>query len=79
MSNHNLKKITLPDSVLEIESYAFYKCSALESIEFGKNICRIGRAAFQGCSNLKRVNVPDKAVIENYAFEKDTEIILVPK
>lgn len=77
VSNHNLKKVTLPDSVLEIESSAFYKCSALESIEFGKNICRINRAAFQGCHNLKKVTVPDKAVIESFAFEKDTEIIRV--
>ena len=79
VSNHHIKKVTLPDSVLEIKSCAFYKCSALESIEFGKNICRIGRAAFQGCSNLKHAKIPDKAVIESYAFEKITEIIRVPK
>ncbi len=79
VSNDNLKKVTLPDSVLKIESCAFYKCSALESIELGKNICRIDWAAFQGCHNLGKVTVPDKAVIESYAFEKITEIIRVPK
>ena len=79
VSNHHIKKVTLPDSVLEIKSCAFYKCSAIESIELGKNICRIDWAAFQGCHNLRKVTVPDKAVIESYAFEKITEIIRASK
>ena len=79
VSNHNLKKVTLPDSVLEIESSAFYKCCDLESVEFGKNICRIGWAAFQGCRKLKKVKLPEGAVVDRYAFEEETEILRAPR
>ena len=37
----------------------------------------MGWGAFQGCSNLKQVKVPDEMVIDGCAFEKETESVRV--
>ena len=45
-----IKRITVPDSVLEIGSYAFQGCSRLKQVTFGKNtrLSKIGLYAFKG-------------------------------
>lgn len=58
--NKTLEKITIPDSVYEIESYAFYKCVNLSKITIGKNIKKLGSYAFFGCKSLKEFKIPSK-------------------
>ena len=48
----NLGKITLPDTVTNIEEKAFSGCSSLNSIRFPKNLQEIGESAFSSCSSL---------------------------
>lgn len=45
-----IKHISIPDSVLEIGSYAFQGCSRLKQVTFGKNsrLSKIGLYAFKG-------------------------------
>lgn len=53
-----LKDFTIPDSVKTLGDEVFYNCAALPSVNL-KNITAIGANAFQGCSSLKEVTLPD--------------------
>ena len=44
--------VVFPDSITNICEYAFFGFSSLKSIEFSKNIVRIGRDAFYNCEYL---------------------------
>ena len=56
--------------VTEIADYAFSNNRGITSITGGKNITRIGKRAFEGCTSLKRVDVRDSGVtvIDSRAF-----------
>ena len=54
----NIKLITLPDSIKEIKSYAFYDCQNLEHVNLGNNLVCIGNYAFAQCEKLKNVELP---------------------
>ncbi|MBR1555256.1 MAG: leucine-rich repeat domain-containing protein [Oscillospiraceae bacterium] len=72
--------VNLPDEsngrkVVEISDGAFYQCSKLEYITFGKYVKKIGRSAFQGCTSLKSFTVPDTVEeIGSYAFGGCTQL-----
>ena len=64
-----LKKVILPDSILEIGSNAFDTCTSLETVNLGNSLYRIGAGAFSGCESLKSINIPKSVTkIGNYAF-----------
>ena len=48
-----LEKVTLTDSVIEIEDEAFYYNTNLKEVHFGKNIRKVGRDAFYNCSSIE--------------------------
>ena len=52
-----LTSIAIPDAVTEVRSGAFRDCSSLRKIEFS-NVKRIGSHAFEGCSALCEVQLP---------------------
>lgn len=43
--------VTLPSTVVEIESDAFYNCASLTRIDIGPNV-EVGKWAFENCDNL---------------------------
>ena len=51
-------EVRLPDSVIELERSAFSGCSELTGIVI-KNIGKIGKSCFSGCSSFKKVYIPD--------------------
>lgn len=53
-----LTNITLPNSIIGINSNAFYGCELLTSITMSKNIKNIGSDAFYNCDNLLTINAP---------------------
>ena len=55
-----LKNIYLPDTIEEIEDFAFADCVKLEEISFkGKtNLRKIGISAFENCKSLDKVDIP---------------------
>ena len=63
-------KLTIPDSVKTLNSYAFSSCKNINEIEFSKNLEVIGYESFANCTSLKKITIPDNIkTIENCAFE----------
>lgn len=57
---NELTKISIPDSVREIESGAFEECFQLNSITIPNNVTRIGAYAFSLCRSLTGIILPDR-------------------
>lgn len=65
----NLGKITLPDTVTNIDTNAFSGCSSLSYIRFSGSLTNIGESAFSNCSALTVLLLPDGLkTIEKCAF-----------
>lgn len=58
----NIHNITLPDSLLTIESAAFSACISLTSIYLPETLTYIGDSAFSYCSALLRADIPDRVM-----------------
>ncbi len=52
-------KVILPDKVKRIDTYAFWRCSLLEEIEFNDGLYEVGIRAFEDCDSLKSIEIPD--------------------
>ena len=66
-----LQAVTIPDSVKNIKSYAFYECTGLVSVGFGENsqLSSIGNGTFYRCSSLLEFYIPDSVTtIDQNAF-----------
>ncbi len=53
-----ITNIKIPDSVTNIESFAFFGCSGLTSITLPDGLIVIGDSAFYGCSGLTKIVLP---------------------
>ena len=49
----DIKKITLPENIVNIGNYAFKSCGELETINIPNTVRKIGRGAFQNCPKLE--------------------------
>ena len=58
ISGNIVTDIAIPDTVIEIKSYAFYGYKALTSIIISDKVTSIGNYAFYGCSNLESLTIP---------------------
>lgn len=54
---NQVKEIILPDSLREINNYAFYGCFSLEKLTFSHKIESIGGGVFTGCHRLQTLCV----------------------
>ena len=60
---------TIPTGVTNIDEYAFYSCSRLESVVIPESITNIETGAFFNCRNLTSINIPDSVInIKKFAF-----------
>ena len=48
----------IPDGVLSIRAYAFYRCSNLINLEIPDSVTSIGSSAFNRCSGLTSITIP---------------------
>lgn len=65
----DLLSVVICDSIRDIMDMAFYNCSGLEKLKFGKNVAELGKDAFGCCEKLDSVCIPDSVVkIGNGAF-----------
>ena len=66
----NLSALKLPNSIEEINEYAFQNNKAMTSAVLGDNVKSIGSFAFSGCSNLTNLDLGNSLVsIGDYAFQ----------
>lgn len=54
----NTKKITVPDSVTQIETAAFWGCDSLSEFIFPETVEKIEQMTFQACDNLTEITIP---------------------
>lgn len=69
-SQTNIKSITLPQTMRELDANAFYRCKSLVSVTLPETLEKIGNGAFQQCENLPAISIPDSVTsIGANAFE----------
>ena len=74
--NYNITSVTLPEKIQGWGGYSFAYCFSLETVYVGDITQEyISMYTFQGCANLKQVNIPDKVTtIAQYAFAECTNL-----
>lgn len=63
--------VTIPNTVLRIDSFAFRACQKLKTVTFepGNKMTRLYRSAFEYCNALETIALPDDiTIIEDWAF-----------
>ncbi len=80
---NNIKSITIPGSVADIEEYAFYKCTNLISINIPASMQFIREQAFIDCGNLTNISVDNNNAnyksIDGVLYNKnETSILCYP-
>ena len=63
-----LTSVTIPNSVIIIESCAFEQCSSLTSVIIPNSVTTIGGSVFQECSSLTSVTIPDGVTTIEYGL-----------
>ena len=57
--NENVKKVTIPDTVITLSKDCFEECVNLEEVKLSSNLKSIERGCFNGCISLKFITFPD--------------------
>ena len=65
-NQQSLTYAKLPNTLTSIGSYAFYGCSALESVDFSSSLESIASSAFYGCSALNNIILPPSIITIGY-------------
>ena len=69
------KEIVIPDSVTDIEQYAFEGCTSLSDITLPDSLTSIGLSAFESCTALTDIALPDSLTyIGGFAFANCTSL-----
>lgn len=62
----HIGSVSMPSTLIDIGSLAFYQCNELTSVDFGTGITEIGnhscRHLFEYCDNLQHVDIPAQVV-----------------
>ena len=53
-----VKKVTLPNTITEIDGFAFESCKSLNNVTLPKKLTRLGGGAFAGCTSLTSIEIP---------------------
>ena len=64
-----LTGVLIPQSVKNVDGYAFYNCSSLSNVDIPNQVTVIGEGAFAYCASLTNIVIPDSVeTIEAAAF-----------
>ena len=68
--NSNIEEVTIPETVTDIDGFAFEGCTNLKQVMLPSNLEQISVATFWNCRNLKQIILPPNLErIGNAAFE----------
>ncbi|SFC34730.1 leucine-rich repeat domain-containing protein [Ruminococcus albus] len=74
-----IESLVIPDSVEEIDAYAFAECTALKKIVIPASVKEIGEHAFDGCTSLKEVIIEGSPKIGEDAFKDCDSLVNKPE
>lgn len=63
-----LRTVTLLDTCKSLENYAFFECSSLRTVVLPKQLTSIGVRAFEGCEEIKALDLSSVKTIRENAF-----------
>ncbi len=66
MGNGNITAVTIPDTVVGIETEAFANCNNLSEVKLPDNFLSIGYKAFFNCTGLKEVTINKNISLDTY-------------
>ena len=70
INDQEIKDLVIPNSVISIGDYAFFRCSSLTSVTIGESVTSIGSGVFEGCYALTSVTIGNSVTsIGSGAFE----------
>jgi hypothetical protein len=70
----NANEVTLPAGVTSVGNYVFSGCSAITTVVFNGEVTSIGTSAFQNCTSLANITVPETATVATNAFDGCTSL-----
>lgn len=74
----SIKVLSIPNTVISIGYYAFYRCTNLTNVSIGKSVETIGNDAFAYCSSLNEVIIPNSVTsVGNSIFFACSSLISV--
>lgn len=65
--NENMEMVILPDSLLYINSFAFYDCKNLKLVKMSQRLTGIGEYAFGSCVKLHSIVLPETLATHDYS------------
>ena len=77
-----LRSISIPENVVFVGEYAFWRCINLEMVKIKSKTCTLEKGVFRECIGLKHMTLPSEIKeIPNFAFHgcRNLEIIKLPK
>lgn len=76
-----VEKVTLPESIVQIEEGAFRNCLKLQEINLPEGITSIGHLAFADCRSLQAIELPkslQKIGMGAFAYCASLETVVIP-
>lgn len=76
--NSGLTSVTIPNTVTQINTYAFSNCYYLTSVTLSNNLTNIDSNAFASCSSLTSITIPNSVThIQSSAFNNCSSLTSV--
>ena len=64
-----IETVVLPETVVLVDTSAFFKCTGLKSVEMQEGVLMLGRACFGGCVSLENISIPESLeIVDELAF-----------
>ena len=66
----DVESVSLPESVIKICPYAFYKCAELKNINIPGGLQKVWKCSFEGCDRLPDLHFPEDILEEDPNSER---------
>ena len=73
-SDNKITKVTLPNTITDINSCSFIMCVALKSINIPASVTRLWDSSFSKCTSLTSIRIPDSVTRLDGAFNGCTSL-----